>query len=384
MSEENIKDAYIRLKHIVIILIVFAAIAAIGFLYARNTVDRQFAQLQEQREKQNQERIELREQWIAEQQAAQSKPVDESWPQPEPSGWDIVDLTGHEPKNGSTEEFERADLEAGGLMLVNRWHYLPSDFTDERFETGDELVSIMRQSGSDGLAVQVSDNTVRLLRPAYESLMEMLIAAKNDGLENYMVVEGYRTYEKQTKSFLDEQAKWENRYTGEVLIEKAREKVNVPGTSEYQTGLSFNSRRLKKGDAEFNNVKFIESEHFSWLNNHSWEYGFVFRFPVSDYPSASTTDKSWKTGEAKKLMIFRYVGKAAAAVMHQKDFCLEEFIEYITEHPHLAVYQDGELKYELYRTADTGTSASVAVPSNAVEAEASIDNMGGIIVSLYY
>ena len=109
----------------------------------------------------------------------------------------------------------------------------------------------------------------------------------------------------------------------------------------------------------------------------------VFRFPVSGYPTASTTDKSWKTGESKHLMIFRYVGVAAAAVMHQKDFCLEEFIEYVAAHPHLAVYQNGELKYEIYRMKDTGGSVSVKVPPRA-EAEASIDNMGAVIVSLYY
>ena len=383
MADEKKKDAYVRLRHIMITLLVFTAIAAIGFFYARNTVNQQLAQLQEQRDKQNEERIEMREQWLKEQAAAQAKPVDESWPQPEPTGWDIVDVSTFDVKNGTNQEFERSDLETGGLMLINRWHYLPSDFTDDRFENSDELVSIMTQSGADGFPIQTANRSVRLQSEAYKHLVDMLKAAKENGLDNYMVQEGFRTNERQTELFLQEQSKWENRYTGEVLIEKARENVNVPGTSEYQTGLSFNIRRLKNGDSEFNNVKFIETEHFSWLMNHSWEYGFVFRFPVSGYPTASTTDKSWKTGESKHLMIFRYVGVAAAAVMHQKDFCLEEYIEYVAAHPHLAVYQNGELKYEIYRMKDTGGSVSVKVPPRA-EAEASIDNMGAVIVSLYY
>ena len=383
MADEKKKDAYVRLRHIMITLLVFTAIAAIGFFYARNTVNQQLAQLQEQRDKQNEERIEMREQWLKEQAAAQAKPVDESWPQPEPTGWDIVDVSTFDVKNGTNQEFERSDLETGGLMLINRWHYLPSDFTDDRFENSDELVSIMTQSGADGFPIQTANRSVRLQSEAYKHLVDMLKAAKENGLDNYMVQEGFRTNERQTELFLQEQSKWENRYTGEVLSEKARENVNVPGTSEYQTGLSFNIRRLKNGDSEFNNVKFIETEHFSWLMNHSWEYGFVFRFPVSGYPTASTTDKSWKTGESKHLMIFRYVGVAAAAVMHQKDFCLEEYIEYVAAHPHLAVYQNGELKYEIYRMKDTGGSVSVKVPPRA-EAEASIDNMGAVIVSLYY
>ncbi len=383
MADEKKKDAYVRLRHIMIVLLVFAAIAAIGFFYAKNTVDQQLAQMQEQRDKQNAERVEMREQWLKEQAAAQSKPVDDSWPQPDPDGWSIVDISTFDVKNGNNQEFERDELETGGLMLINRWHYLPSDFTDDRFENGEELVSIMTQSGTDGFPIQTANRSVRLQRAAYENLVEMLKAAKENGLENYMIQEGYRSNERQTELFLNEQAKWENRYTGEVLIEKARENVNVPGTSEYQTGLSFNIRRLKNGDSEFNNVKFIESEHFSWLWNHSWEYGFVFRFPVSGYPTASATDKSWKTGESKHLMIFRYVGVAAAAVMHEKDFCLEEMVEYVAAHPHLAVYKDGELMYEIYRMADTGGSVAAPVPGSA-EAEASIDNMGGVIVSLYY
>ncbi|MBQ6234005.1 MAG: D-alanyl-D-alanine carboxypeptidase family protein [Clostridia bacterium] len=383
MADDKKKDAYTRLGHILIVLIVLTAIAAIGFFYAKNTVDQQLAQLQQQRDEQNAARIEMREQWLKEQEAAQAKPVDESWPQPNPEGWDIVDISSFDVKNGSNVEIERSTLETSGMMLVNRWHYLPSDFTDERFETGDELISIMTQSGADGFAIQTTNRSVRLQTPAYHHLLAMLKAAKDDGLENFMIQEGFRTNARQTEYFLAEQAKWENRYTGEVLIEKARESVNVPGTSEYQTGLSFNLRRLKNGDSEFNNVKFIESEHFSWLWNHSWEYGFVFRFPVSGYPTASATDKSWKTGESKKLMIFRYVGEAPAAVMHQKDFCLEEMIDYIAAHPHLAVYQNGELKYEIYRMADTGGSVSVKVPVGA-DVEASIDNMGGVIVSLYY
>ena len=383
MAGENKKDAYVRLRHILIVLLVFTAIAAIGFFYARNTVNQQLQQMQEQRDKQNAERIELREQWLAEQAAAQAKPVDESWPQPEPTGWDIVDISAFDVKNGRDQEFERTDLETGGLMLINRWHYLPSDFNDERFENGDELVSIMTQSGADGFLIQTAKRSVRLQRAAYEHMMDMLRAAKESGLENYYIHEGFRTNADQTTMFLKEQSKFENRYTGEVLIEKARESVNVPGTSDYQTGLTMNIRRNKKGDSEFNSVNFIETEHFNWLWNHSWEYGYVFRFPVSGYPTASTTDKSWKTGESKHLMMFRYVGVAPAAVMHLKDFCLEEMVEYVVAHPHLAVYQDGELKYEIYRMADTGGSVAVKVPAGA-EAEASIDNMGGVIVSLYY
>lgn len=383
MAGDSKRDAYTLLKRTVFVLFVFTVIAVIGFIYARNTVERQLVQAQEQVEEQNRQRQETHEQWIREQAAAQNQQPEEGWPQPEPEGWQIVDLSSFDVKSGSTEEFEREALEAGGLMLVNRWHYLPGDFTDERFQDGDELVSIMSQSSADGFYVESADRSVRLLQPAYEHLMEMLRAASASGLENYMINEAYRTYEKQESHFLNEQAKYENRFTGEVLIEKARESVAVPGTSDYQTGLSINPKRYKKGDSEFNKVSFSETEHFAWLYNHSWEHGYVFRFPISGYPTANTTDKAWKTGIKNRMMVFRYVGIAPATVMHQNDFCLEEFIEYMIQHPHIAVYRDGELQYELYRMPYSGGSATVRVPEGA-EADASMDNMGGVIVSLYY
>ena len=51
------KDAYTHLKHILAVLIVFTAVAGIGFIFARDTVDAQLASLKAQREEQNQERI---------------------------------------------------------------------------------------------------------------------------------------------------------------------------------------------------------------------------------------------------------------------------------------------------------------------------------------
>ena len=221
------------------------------------------------------------------------------------------------------------------------------------------------------------------MRPAYDALSQMLQAAKAQNLEYYTIQEGYRKNETQNKYFLDAQAKYEDRYTGEVLIEKTRETVSVPGTSDFQTGLSVRIHRTKSGDREFNAANFRETEQFTWLYNHSWEYGYVFRFPVAGYPTDNTSDKSWKTGINLQMMVFRYVGKGPAAVMHARDFCLEEFVEYMIEHPHIAVFNNGELEYELYRVTDTGTAMNVDV-TDCEEATASIDNVGGVIVSLAY
>ena len=137
------KDAYTRLKHILAVLLVFTAIAVIGFIYTRNTVDAQLVSLQAQREEQNAELVAQHDQWLAEQRAGHTGTAeDTTWPAPQPDGWDIVDVSDYSVDAQGTQAFSREELETGGLMVVNRWHYIPDDDTDDRFINGDELVSI--------------------------------------------------------------------------------------------------------------------------------------------------------------------------------------------------------------------------------------------------
>ncbi len=58
-----------------------------------------------------------------------------------------------------------------------------------------------------------------------------------------------------------------------------------------------------------------------WLLAHSWEYGFVLRYP---------SDKSEITGIIYEPWHYRYVGKEAAAEMHDMGVCLEEYLEEIS------------------------------------------------------
>ena len=49
---------------------------------------------------------------------------------------------------------------------------------------------------------------------------------------------------------------------------------------------------------------------------HSYEYGFVIRYPEGKEYITSIEYEPWH---------FRYVGREAAAVMHEENLCLEEF-----------------------------------------------------------
>ena len=121
------------------------------------------------------------------------------------------------------------------------------------------------------------------------------------------------------------------------------------------------------------------------MNKNCWKYGLVFRFPLAAWPLDETQDKSFKTGVSVTLNLYRYVGKGNAAVMHYFDFCLEEYIEYLQEHPHIAVFENGDLKYEIYRqyVGDAATF-NVQLTSKARSWTSSLDNMGAIVTVFEY
>ncbi|MBR6667155.1 MAG: hypothetical protein IKL25_02145 [Clostridia bacterium] len=100
---------------------------------------------------------------------------------------------------------------------------------------------------------------------------------------------------------------------------------------------------------------------------------------------ADTTDKSYKTGVGSHLNIYRYVGVPNAEVMHHLDLCLEEYIEYLQEHPHVAVFENGVKKYEITRQ-QVGDAESFTVEINRVCPNYTmyLDNMGGVITVYTY
>ena len=315
---------------------------------------------------------------IAELESQASVPTNPSWPEHKNEGWDILDLTGIPLENQSAVTMTRAELMNKGMLLVNEWHSRSEDFD----ETG--VVSVSKYYSGDQ-KIQAKDNNVTLFPDAIIALREALDGAKADGLEHYMVEEGYRTYEQQDTYFQNKVTKLSSKYTGDALIAAAKKEVNYPGTSEYNSGLGFELRQYEKNNPDFNALKYSGTDQGKWMNENCWKYGIVFRFPQAGWPLESSTDKSFKTGVSKHLNLYRYVGKGNAAVMHYLDFTLEEYIEYLEEHPHIALFEDGVLKYEIYRQyiGDAGY-VDVQLTRNAKGYTSSLDNMGAVITVFEY
>ena len=371
---------------VLIITLLVAALAAGCFLVKplltdpiRKAATDDFAKQQEQVALENQ-------QIMAEYSAAiqelknqkATKPENPAWPSHKAEGWDVVDLTNYPLENQTATVATRADLMNNGMLLVNAWHSRPEDFDESK------IVSVGKYLGGNS-KMQVKDYNVQLFPVACDALMEAVNAAKAEGLEHYIVEEGYRTWDTQNTLFQNRMAKLADKYSGDALVEATKKEVNYPGTSEFNSGLSFTLRLYEKGNAETAKPKYSTTEQGKWMNRNCWKYGIIFRFPQAGWPLAESQDKSFKTGVSATLNLYRYVGKGNAAVMHYFDFCLEEYVEYLQDHPHIAVYEDNELKYEIYRQyVGDAASFNLQLTRNAKSYISSLDNMGAVITVFEY
>jgi len=368
---------------VIILTILVAALCAGCFLVKPLVIDPKRAAVAEANQKAAAEVEERNRKIMAEYQATlaelenqQAVQVNTAWPDHKNEGWDILDLTNFPLENPTAETRSRTDIMNNGMLLINEWHSRPDDFSEEG------LVSINKYFDRK---VQASDSNVSMFSIAADALKEALDAAAAENLSHYMVDEAYRSWDTQNNLFQNKLTKLSGKYTGDALIAAAKKEVNYPGTSEYNSGLSFRLRLYDRNDPEVANPKYSTTEQGKWMNTNCWKYGIVFRFPQADWPLEGTMDKSFKTGVSLKMNLYRYVGKGNAAVMHYLDMCLEEYIEYLQEHPHIALFEDGTLKYEIYRQY-VGDSASfdVQLTRNARSHLSSLDNMGGIITVFEY
>ena len=373
MKKSSGKKRVSSLTFLIATTAVLAAVAVLclfgsNLLYAMRVrnVNEQRAEV----EKRNTERYEAYRQEVQELQdrLTANNNISADWPTPDTQeGISIVDLTNYPLDNPGTVTVSRQDVMLGGLLLVNAWHSRSMGVTK----------SIWRKSDQ------------RLFPVAANALLDALNAAKEAGLEGYVVREAYR-------SISDQQTLWDAEYnrlkgrhsawTDDELIAATKKSINLPGTSEYNSGLAFTLYLYENGNDELNKMVFSESEQGKWMYENSWKYGLVFRFPLQDFPTKGTVSRAYKTGVNVEMNLFRFVGIPNATVMHHLDMCLEEYIEYLMAHPHIAVFEDGQLKYEIVRqqVGDDSSTFSVSISRKTSNYTMSLDNMGGLITIYEY
>ena len=199
-----------------------------------------------------------------------------------------------EQKEAETVEANAVALSMWNHILVNPWNKLPENFT------------VDLQQLDDGQAIDKS---------AYPDLQAMMDDAHAQGLSP-MICSSYRAPEKQEYLFDDKIKRCEEQgYSKDEACKVAATWVALPGTSEHQTGLAL--------DIVSSNNQTLEKEQENtpeqqWLINNSYKYGFILRYP---------SDKSNITGISYEPWHYRYVGREAAKIIHDRGICLEEYLD---------------------------------------------------------
>lgn len=187
-----------------------------------------------------------------------------------------------------------ADTEDWRLVLVNRWNPLPENYSVQTVEL------------RNGLQVDAR---------CYPDLQAMVDACRTEGLSP-VICSAYRTQECQEQLYQAAVQRQLSQGFSQANAEtEAGWAVAIPGTSEHQTGLAVDI-------VDINNQLLDESQESTtvqkWLMEHSWEYGFILRYP---------NGKSEMTGIIYEPWHYRYVGRENAEQIYASGICLEEYLE---------------------------------------------------------
>ncbi len=191
------------------------------------------------------------------------------------------------------------------------------------------------------------DSSIEVSASVAQTFLQMIEAARADGVSHFMINSGYRGVEEQRR----------------LYKEMGPDYAMPAGHSEHNVGLAL--------DIGSTQMKMEKAPEGKWLKENAWKYGFTLRYPE---------DKSAITGTQYEPWHFRYVGWPHSAIMQEHNFVLEEYLDYLRKEKHITENVDGE-PYEIsyYPVSE---SNAIQVPENR-HYEISGDNMAGIIVTVY-
>lgn len=150
------------------------------------------------------------------------------------------------------------------------------------------------------------------------AFIEMYNDMIKDGLLNLKVKSGYRSFNTQTYIFNNRILKYQNKgYSYSDSYNMAKTIIAVPASSEHQLGLALDV--TTDGTLE---QTFADTAEGKWLLENSYRYGFVLSFPEEKQDITGIIYEPWH---------YRYVGKIHAKIMHENNWCLKEYIDYLQE-----------------------------------------------------
>ena len=134
MAKKRTSNAYKKLIGLLIVLFVLVVLCGAGYMLLDQTIKAQETESQERADQENQMLEEQYRQAKAEEAAqAAAQVVEVPRPQPKQTGWDVLDLSDFPLTNTRSYQASRMELITSGMLLVNRWHAVPSDLSSAEF-----------------------------------------------------------------------------------------------------------------------------------------------------------------------------------------------------------------------------------------------------------
>lgn len=210
----------------------------------------------------------------------------------------------HSPHAPAYDEIrlELSHMYRGHLLLVNGSHPImePQDAAN--------LVPLDRKYA----ASHSYEPNLSLEKTCYEQLQALLKACR--ATDRIAVVSGYRSREAQAQIY-----ETSLRDNGPAFTASY---VARPNESEHQTGLAVDVGE-RTDHVDYIRPSFPDRGVCSVFKRLAAEYGFIQRYQAGKEAITNIACEPWH---------FRYVGFPHSAIIEQRGFCLEEYIEYVKQY----------------------------------------------------
>lgn len=239
-----------------------------------------------------------------------------------------------------TKTIRKEQIYQGNLLLIN------SKYPVRQASVKSDIVNLSKHHvlvKGYGLL----DTNVYLSKGITEKFSEMVNDAVNEGVSHFIINSGYRDFDEQS-----------------VLYQEMGADYALPaGYSEHNSGLSL--------DVGSSVTKMDRAPEGKWLKENAWKYGFILRYPM---------DKTDVTGIQYEPWHIRYVGFPHSAIMKEKNFSLEEYMDFLKEQKSITATIDHQVYKIFYYPISQNTT--LAMPANG-QYEISGNNMDGVIVTVF-
>lgn len=246
-----------------------------------------------------------------------------------------------------TVELLKNNIHKGSLILINREYPL--------IDCGEETPLIL--IGNDEPWVHLEATTAAV----FTHLMGLLPFR-----EDIIPVSGYRPLEEQQRIY--EESLEQN---GREFTEKY---VALPNHSEHQTGLAIDLA-LKRENIDFIRPYFPYDGVCKIFREKAIQYGFIERYQRG---------KEAITGIAHEPWHFRYVGYPHSLIMRDRNFTLEEYIDFLKLFPYDGMHfitTVNKQSVEIFYVHES-SYGEIKLPEDSIY-QISGNNVNGFIITLW-